>query len=317
MTRKRSSTLDFLVYATVRVAVCIVQALPPALAWRLARALSRLIHRLDRRHREVAADNLRHAFPELTEPQIDRLVRAAYEHACIVAFEMMFLPRKFRRYTLFNYVRYPEPAHLSRAIAWFRCPRPVLIVTGHFGNWETFSYGCGVLGFRGGFIARRIDNPYLDRFIERFRSRTGQRLFDKNQDYDKIQRALADKMRIGVLGDQDAGSRGLFVPFFGRPASTFKSVALLSLEYQAPVLVFGTARRHEPLYYDVYLEDEILPEDFADHPDPVRGITERYTAALERLVRRHPEQYFWLHRRWKSVPPVRRSRRAPESPLAA
>jgi KDO2-lipid IV(A) lauroyltransferase len=310
MAKPRSHALDFLVYAVVRVAVCIVQALPPSLAWRLADALAWLAYRVDRRHREVAADNLRHAFPEMDEPAIDRLVRASYRHCFTVAMEMMFLPRKFRRYTLFDYVRYPDPRHLDRAIAWFNAPRPLLIVTGHFGNWETFSYGTGLLGYRGGFIARRIDNPYLDRFVERFRGATGQTLYDKNHDYDKIRAAIAGGVRIGIVGDQDAGSRGLFVPFFGRPASTFKSVALLALEYNAAVLVFGTARRHAPLFYDVYLEDEILPEDYAGHRDPVRAITERYTAALERLVRRNPEQYFWLHRRWKSQPPVKKSRRA-------
>jgi Kdo2-lipid IVA lauroyltransferase/acyltransferase len=146
--------------------------------------------------------------------------------------------------------------------------------------------------------------------VERFRGATGQQLYDKNNDYDKIRAAIAAGVRIGIVGDQDAGSRGLFVPFFGRPASTFKSVALLALEYNAAILVFGTARRQAPLFYDVYLEDEILPEDYANHRDPVRAVTERYTAALERLVRRHPDQYFWLHRRWKSQPPAKKNKLA-------
>ena len=113
-----------------------------------------------------------------------------------------------------------------------------------------------------------------------------------------------------MVGDQDAGPRGLFVDFFGRPASTFKSIALLSLNYQAPIFVFGAARVGEPMRYRVYLEDLILPEDYASHPDAPRAITERYTRALERLVRRHPEQYFWLHRRWKHQPKPKEARRA-------
>jgi KDO2-lipid IV(A) lauroyltransferase len=310
MAKPRQCWLDFAVYAAVRVVVCIVQALPRGLIWRLADLLAGLAYRIDRRHRAVAAENLRHAFPHLDDAQVDRLVRAAYRHICLVAFEMTMLPRVFHRHNLFNYVRYPVSSHLDDAIAWFHAPRPVLVVTGHFGNWETFCYGTGLLGFRGGFIARRLDNPYLDRFIARFRARTGQTLFDKNHDYDKIRQALAAGTRMGMVGDQDAGTRGLFVPFLGRPASTFKSIALLALEYNAAVLVFGTARRKLPLHCDVYLEDVILPEDFASHRDPVRGITERYTAALERLVRRHPDQYFWLHRRWKTPPPARRARRA-------
>jgi KDO2-lipid IV(A) lauroyltransferase len=84
----------------------------------------------------------------------------------------------------------------------------------------------------------------------------------------------------------------------------------LSLTYSAPILVLGAARVSVPMGYRIYLEDVILPEDFAGRPDAVRAITQRYTTALERMVRRHPEQYFWLHRRWKHAPPVRKGQRA-------
>lgn len=108
-----------------------------------------------------------------------------------------------------------------------------------------------------------------------------------------------------MLGDQDAGPRGAFVPFMGRPASTFKSIALLSLEHRAPLLVLGAARVGTPLRYRLYLEDVILPEEVEDLEDPVHAILHRYSRAMERMVSRHPEQYFWLHRRWKSEPRVR------------
>jgi KDO2-lipid IV(A) lauroyltransferase len=113
-----------------------------------------------------------------------------------------------------------------------------------------------------------------------------------------------------MVGDQDAGPRGLFVQFFGRPASTFKSIALLSQEYQAPILVVGAARVGQPMRYRIYLEDVILPGDYAGRADATRAITQRYTDALERMVRRHPEQYFWLHRRWKSQPALRKGKQA-------
>jgi Kdo2-lipid IVA lauroyltransferase/acyltransferase len=164
-------------------------------------------------------------------------------------------------------------------------------------------------GFKGGIVARRLDNPYLDRFVARFRRKTGLELLDKNADYPRILDFLARGSGLGIVGDQDAGQRGLYVDFFGRPASTFKSIALLSLEYQAPIFVFGTARIGHPMRYRIYLEDLILPEDYARDPDAARSITERYTRALERLVRRHPEQYFWLHRRWKHQPLPRKAKR--------
>jgi KDO2-lipid IV(A) lauroyltransferase len=139
---------------------------------------------------------------------------------------------------------------------------------------------------------------------------TGQTMLDKNADFDKIQATLANGGVLSIVGDQDAGSRGVFVNFFGRPASTFKSIALLSLEFSAPISVFGAARVGDPMYYHVYLEDVIMPEEYNDRPDAVKAITERFTAALERMIRRHPEQYFWLHRRWKHQPPQKKSQQA-------
>src|SRR5262249_2961147 len=85
---------------------------------------------------------------------------------------------------------------------------------------------------------------------------------------------------------------------------------LLSLEYQAPIFVFGAARVGEPMKYLIYREDVIHPEEYADHPDAPRAITQRYTRALERLVRRHPAQYFWLHRPWKHQPKLNAARKA-------
>src|ERR1043165_9843848 len=105
-----------------------------------------------------------------------------------------------------------------------------------------FSYVLGLTGFRGAVIARRLDNPYLDRFLKRFRIATGQEVLDKNKDYEKIRQTLAEGKHLGILGDQDAGPRGVFVDFFGYPASTHKAIALLSLEYSAPIMVWGAAR---------------------------------------------------------------------------
>ena len=139
---------------------------------------------------------------------------------------------------------------------------------------------------------------------------SGLELLDKNADYALILDMLGQGIGLGMVGDQDAGPRGMFVNFFGRPASTFKSIALLCLEYNAPIMIFGAVRVGHPMQYVIHLEDLILPEDYADRPDAPRAITERYTQALERLIRRHPEQYFWLHRRWKTQPKVREKKKA-------
>jgi KDO2-lipid IV(A) lauroyltransferase len=124
---------------------------------------------------------------------------------------------------------------------------------------------------------------------------------------------------VALLCDQDAGPRGLFVDFFGKPASTFKSIALVALEHRALICVGGAIRLPDDFRrrdtigppwsrFELICEEVIDPESI-DSLDPVGEVTRRYTAALERLIRRAPEQYFWVHRRWKSVPQQRRAAR--------
>jgi KDO2-lipid IV(A) lauroyltransferase len=307
MSKKRSRAADYAAYFLVRGVVCIVQLLSWGSALALARWLAWLAYRLDRRHRLVAADNVRHAFPRLDERAVDRLVRASYLHLATMLVEIIRLPRALRPDNLLEYFSHADPGDLDLIRAQAALGRPTLVLTGHFGNWEVLSYVAGMIGLRGGILARRLDNPYLERYLAHFRRHTGLELLDKNADYDRIFQILAGGGGIGMVADQDAGPRGLFVNFFGRPASTFKSIALLSLEYGAPVFVLGAARVGSPLRYRIYLEDVIHPEEYSARADAARAITERYTRALERLVRRHPEQYFWLHRRWKHQPRARRA----------
>lgn len=122
---------------------------------------------------------------------------------------------------------------------------------------------------------------------------------------------------LSFLADQDAGQRGLFVEFFGRPASTHKAIALLALEHRAPVVV-GYARRMGPGFrYEVGCADVIDPDEWTGTADDARLLTQRYTSAIERIVRRDPEQYLWLHRRWKHQPQIRRRLKAAMSTEAA
>jgi KDO2-lipid IV(A) lauroyltransferase len=177
-----------------------------------------------------------------------------------------------------------------------------MIVTGHFGNWELAGYALGLLGFRTYAIARPLDNPYLDDFLRQFRERTGQKILAKKGDFDQMQAVLDAGGVIATLADQDAGQRGLFVDYFGRPASTHKAIALMALEFRVPLLVIGVPRVGEPMRYRIVAEERVLPEEYEGKPDAVRAITQRFTTALEQVVRTAPEQYFWLHRRWKHQP---------------
>jgi KDO2-lipid IV(A) lauroyltransferase len=308
MSRPRSRVANYLVYLLIRVVICVLQMLSYSAARGFSDHLAWLLYRLDRRHRLIALDNLRHALPEIEdEGRRDAMVRAVYRHFCLLLVEIVHVPRRLHAT---NWRRHLELAGGRELVDGLLSGRPLLLVTGHFGNWELGGYVLGLLGFPTHAIARTLDNPYLDAFFRRFRERTGQKVLAKNDDFAGIQTVLASGGVLATLADQDAGARGLFVDFFGRPASTHKAVALLALEYNVPMLVIGTPRVGEPMKYRVIAEGVIRPEEYAGRSDAVRAITQRFTTALERMVRRFPEQYFWLHRRWKHQPVPRKSRRA-------
>ena len=314
MAKKAPSKLvEYLLYLVVRAIVCVLQALPRKLAFGFAEGLGWFAHRVDKRHRLVAAENLRFAFPEKPQREIDRLVRDCYRHFCRILVEMIMLPRVLR---IENYPNYASSADLSQIVRGLIGDRPTLIILGHHGNWELAGYALGALGFHTFAIARVLDNPYLNRFLNTFRERTGQTIIAKKDDFDRLKEALATGGKVATLADQDAGPRGVFVEFFGRPASAHKAVALIAMEFDAVLLVTGISRIGNGIgrtgfdsSYVIECEEVIDPRDYAERGDAVKAITQRYHTALERVIRRHPEQYFWLHRRWKSRPVAKKEKR--------
>lgn len=314
--KPRSRVADYAVYLAVRLVGAVVGMLSPRVAFAACDFAARTCYRFLPRRR-VALENVRAAFPELAaDPDAaDRLVRAMYRHYLRVIVELVLLPRKLHLHNWRKYVVTPSglPAMLED-----RC---VLLIGGHFGNWELAGRLFGLFGFRTHAIARVLDNPYLERLALRFRQATGQTIIAKKDDFARLTGTMAAGGKVGLLADQDAGPRGVFVDFFGRPASTHKAIALMALEHDAVLVVGGMSRVSRadhpqppgfdpadpmaPLFYAGCFTDLIDSRDYADHPDAVQALTIRYTAALEALIRRHPEQYLWIHRRWKHQPKAR------------
>jgi KDO2-lipid IV(A) lauroyltransferase len=303
--KPRNPKLDFAVYLVVRVLVGVLQAVPLEVALRFGAVVGWLAYRVDKRHRNVARDNLQHAFPELaTQPErLDRLVRGCFHHFGTMLVEIICIPRRIH---VHNWRSFGTPDNLGALLQRMLAPRPTLIVTAHFGNWEVAGYILGMVGFRTFAIARVLDNPYLERFLKTFRQKTGQTILAKEGDFDRITHALATGRVVATLGDQDAGPKGMFVNFFHRPASTHKAVAMLAMHFDAPMVVIGMPRIGHPMKYALLIEEVIDPADYRGQPDALRAMTIRFTQAIERLVRRYPEQYFWLHRRWKHQPPAKK-----------
>lgn len=300
MARPRRQSLDFLAYVALRLIVGVVQLLTVEQSYRVARLVGRFMYRIDKKHRNVGMENLKFAFGDrYSAAERDRIVRGVFEHFAMMIVEIMHIPRKLHPTTWRDRITLVgQKAVLDRLVGG----GPLILLSGHYGNWEMAGYLFGVFGFPPNSVARALDNPYVDEFLRRFRERTGQKMIPKVGGYDEMLEVLRDGGILSFLADQDAGPRGLYVDFFGRPASTHKAIALLAIEHQAPVVV-GYARRIGPGFrYEVGCDAIIEPEEFTGTADDVRLLTQRYTTALEEIVRRAPEQYLWLHRRWKHQP---------------
>lgn len=184
------------------------------------------------------------------------------------------------------------------------------MVTGHYGNFEICGHVSGLMGFETLAIARRLDNIYLHRWVERFRGANGQYLIDKEGCATEVENHLANGGTLSLLADQHAGAKGCWTNFMGAPASCHKALALFSFTANAPMSVALTRRLNgQPMQFVTELIGSVDPADASDPAAAsVTSLTQWYNRALAEGVARDVTQYWWLHRRWRT-PPARVQKR--------
>jgi KDO2-lipid IV(A) lauroyltransferase len=295
--------IDLAVYLAVRAVVALIQALPLEACERLAELLATLATRVFRIRRATVDENLRTAFPQLSAGERQEITWQMWRHLVLMLAEIAQTPRKVHE------TNWKEHSHIVNQELFVRTllsGRPLVLISGHFGNFELGGYLMGLFGFPTYTVARKLDNAYLDRWINEFRGRTGQFILPKQGSGADIQKLLERGGILTLLGDQHAGQKQCWVDFFGRPASTHKAVAVFSLTNEAPTMVSYARRLDKPLHY------EVGPAAICDPRDPdfelgnVPLLAQWYTTHLENLIRESPGQYWWLHRRWKGEPAVRK-----------
>ena len=299
--------VDYSVYVLLRVLIAVVQALPLSVCERGAEVLATLAARVLRLRQHVVDENLLIAFPNLSPPERERIAWRMWRHLLLMCAEIAHAPRKVHRT---NWREHSNIVHLEQFVRTLLSGRPLVVISAHYGNFELGGYLMGLFGFPTYTVARQLDNPYLDRFVNEFRGRTGQFILPKSKSGEMIKQVLDGGGILTLLGDQSAGNKGCWVNFFGRPASTHKAVALFSLGSAAPTMVSYTRRLDQPLHYEVGPVAMIDPRDpnFAQGSVPL--LAQWYTDRLEELIREAPDQYWWLHRRWKGQPTARALRRS-------
>ncbi len=294
---------DVGVYVLVRVAICIIQSLPRDWCERRARKWSDILANRIKIRRQVVRENLRQAFPEKTEKECREIACGMWEHLLLMIVEIAHAERVIRTTTWRRHLKIHNMPQFIRTL-WL--DRPKIIVSGHCGNFELAAFLFGLFGFRVYSVARELDNPLLDDFITRFRESRGQRMLPKKGSAPDVSAVLVDNGIIGLLGDQYAGQKGCWVDFFSRPASVHKAIGIFSLTSNAPLLVCSATRRNRLFEFDLRLEGVADPQQ--QHPATVnaQALSQWFTTLLEQAIRRAPQQYWWVHHRWRGEPPKAR-----------
>jgi KDO2-lipid IV(A) lauroyltransferase len=287
-------------YLPARALASLIQCFPARRNLQTFGFLGRCYALSNRGRLRRAQASLEACFPDLEPAEVKRIAIASIEHLFqLAAADSILMGRCIKPST---WSRHLDVRPAEEAIPLLTSEQPLLLLTGHLGNWELLGYGLSVAGYPIHALARPLDNPHLNRWLLSIREAWGLKVLTKWGAAPQMQGILEQGGRLGFIADQNAGDHGVFVPFFGRLASAYKSIGLLALKYEIPIVVAMARRRRTDLDYEIVIGDIIHAEDWKDQEDPLYYVTARYTRGLETLVRTCPEQYLWIHRRWKSRP---------------
>jgi len=286
-------------YTALRVLVVFLYIFDVETNLNFACFLGRLLWKCYHRGRKRALDNLRASFPEKSEEWIWQTGRRSFEHIVMLAVDVLFTPRLVKKHNWRDYSRFKSA---ERAKWLMQERRGLLMVAAHYSNFEIMGYMLGLFGFNVYSIARPLDNRFINRYLYDVRQRAGQKIIDKKGAAELMDEIASRGATLCFIADQDAGRKGIFVDFFGRKASTYKSIGLLAMSNNIPIGVGYSRRVGNRFFFEVGVNRIIFPEEWQDKDDPLEWVTAEYTNAIERFVREDPTQYWWLHRRWKHRP---------------
>jgi KDO2-lipid IV(A) lauroyltransferase len=287
---------EALLFATL---VQLARVVPRRLLLRMGARAGELGFLFDRRHREIGRENLLQAFgDEISPARARRLLRRCWRHFGRITLDTLCFPQ-FGQATLEQLIHYEGLEHLRAAYAR---NKGVLVFTAHFGHWELAGLMQGYLGLPLALVARPLDNPYLEKMLARVRGLSGNRIIHKRNAVREMLKTLQSGSGVAIVIDQDARRYGVFVPFFGRLASTTPTLAALALRTGAAVVPCFSVPNRDGTYRVIYgPEVEVRSSD--DQEADVLRLTAECTAVVERWVRAHPALWLWMHRRWKTRPP--------------
>jgi len=291
--RKKSPFREWLEYWLARALLASLAVGPRRMSFALARIYTKLLDLAMPRLRQVALRNISLALPQLDARARARIAGGVFASVARLLVVFARFPR-IGPHNIKDWIRYEGYEHFEEAL---RSGRGVLFATAHLGNWELSAFAHAILSRPMHVIVRPLDNRRLDALVAHRRSLSGNRLIDKSEFARPILKALAENQAVGILVDQNASlEEGVFVDFFGVPACAFTGFAKLAAHSGAAVIpgyaLWSAAESRYVLRFDPALE--ITGDAAAD--------TARIQHHLEQVIRRHPDQWLWIHRRWRTRP---------------
>lgn len=285
--------------AAFRILLTIANALPRRTWLGLGATAGTLARLVDRRHTRIAEENLAAAYgPTLGAADRARVVRECWKHFGRITFDALAFPQLTEK-AAGSLVRYEGLEHVRGAYAR---GKGVLLFSGHFGHWELVALMQGYLGLPLALVTRPLDNPRLEEMLSELRTRSGNVVVHKRRAVREMIKALSRGVGVAIVIDQDAREDGIFVPFFGRLASTTPTLGRVALRTGAAIVPVFSFPEPDGGWRVVY-DPEVPAAATGDRDGDVARITATCTSIVERRVREHPELWLWMHRRWKTRPP--------------
>ncbi|MFH0937717.1 MAG: lysophospholipid acyltransferase family protein [Planctomycetota bacterium] len=296
----RSPFWDRCAWVAVSLVMTFFNVLPASVARWLGRRLGNLIWWLDSKHRRQVLWHMNLAFRnEKTSAEKKRLCYRYFEHMGLAVIEFA----RMKRITKENVDELVDFSALKLFDEQLARGKGLLCVPAHHGNWELCGYAVSLKGYPLKSVARPLDNPLLNEMINKHRERSGNVIIEKWKVLWKLKKLLDQGGIVTMSIDQNGGVTGLFVPFFNVLASTLTSPAELHLATGAPIIVATLTRQSDGIHHVLRVWDIIAHSRANDHATDVKTVTMRINAAVEKAIREHPEQWLWVHKRWKTRPP--------------
>ena len=298
--KKRDPFWDERAYAVAAALIRILNILPGPVARFVGKTAGRLAWRLDGKHRRQVLYHMDLAFRnEKTRQEKEELCRRWFEHMGLSVVEFA----RLEQITAENVHKIVDLTELPTLEKLLARGKGLICVPAHHGNWELCGYAVAIKGYPLKSVARPLDNPLLNELIKNVREKSGNEIIEKWKVLWKLKKLLDRKAIVTMSIDQNGGVAGLFVPCFGTLASTVTSPAELHLATRTPIVMTTVNRQADGVHHVMRVWDIIEHTPTDDHAADVKAVITRINMAVEMAVRAYPEQWLWVHKRWKSRPP--------------